>query len=169
MHDRYKIQQCFYHSADHLIRKLPTDLPFNFYLEQSESGLQINPSAGFNCRIYLREDSIGTSVDNGSCDLTCDFEAGIQYTIKMTFDYFADLLTRKVRLKRWFSKDGPIAWCVQQWDGKYWMNTQGELPVDHKSIRYEIIQNDIQLLSEICEQSMNFNNLISLELGQTDN
>lgn len=165
MHDRYRIQQYFFHFADHLIRKFPTDLNFHFYFKLNEFGLQINPSRGFDCRIYLTDDSIGTSVDHGNCNLTCDFEAGIKYTIKMTFNYFSDLLTRKVRLKRWYSKEGPVAWCVQQWDGKNWMNTQGDFPIDQKNMRSETIQNDIQILSEMHEQGMKFENIISLEMG----
>lgn len=166
MHDWSEAEKLFFAKVDDLISRLPIGVNYNLLSDFSGVSFKVQSSPQFDCKIYLTCDMVGTTVDQDRCDLTCDFDSGVEFTISMTFNYFESLLTTKTRLKRWLFKSLPVAWCVEQWDGQNWVNTQGEAPLNADWSEYQILQNNLIFPCTFKGIESTFNDLVVLELEE---
>ena len=157
------VRQVFLRSAESLIERLPANLDNRLIDDNKKVSLWVQACPGFDSKIYVTKHIVGTSVDQDYCDLPCDFEAGVELTILFTFKYFESLLTEKSRLCRWLNKGVTYARIIEQWDGEYWMNTQGSPPLNSEGFERQFTYNNLILPSAKNENISNFSALLECE------
>lgn len=163
MNDWDTIRLTFVECAEELQKKIPSSLNQRLSYEDQKVSFWIQACPGFDSKIYITPELIGTCVDQDQCDLSCDFDAGTELTIRFTFDYFESLLTKKSRLCRW-SKNGTIySRSIDQWDGINWMNTQGNFPKNSKGYQKEFQHNDLNFDTEVNNNILDFSELLAYE------
>jgi len=163
MNDWMRIQSIFAKRVEALQRKLPVYLDHRLLYDYQKVSFWIQACPGFDVKIYITPALIGTYVDQDHCDLSCDFDAGIELTVRFTFNYFESLLTKKSRLCRWFKNDIIQTRSIDQWDGKNWMNTQGSSPKSLESYHKQFIYNDLNINEEVNDNNLDFAELLAFE------
>ena len=163
MNDWETIQCTFIDSVKELQNKLPCGLNNKLLHEEKKISFWIDTCPAFDSKIYITPTLIGTYIDRDQCDLSCDFDAGIELTINFTFNYFESLLTKKSRLCRWL-KDGIIhARSIDQWDGNNWMNTQGNPPMNSENYDKQFMYNNLIFETELDDDKLDFSELLAFE------
>ena len=163
MADWNLVRKVFLRGAESLIQRLPSNLDNKLIHDNKGASFWVQACPGFDSKIYVTKDIVSTSVDQDYCDLPCDFEAGVELTILFTFKYFESLLTEKSRLCRWLNKGVTSARVIEQWDGQYWMNTQGSPPSNSQSFERHFVYNNLILPSVKNENISNFSALFESE------
>ena len=95
MNDWMRIQSIFANRVEALQRKLPIYLDHRLLYDYQKVSFWIQACPGFDVKIYITPALIGTYVDQDHCDLSCDFDAGIEFTVRFVLIILKVYLLKK--------------------------------------------------------------------------